>query len=103
MTIERFAEIRELITKNDFKTLSKNKKLLKGLSIIMNGVKRGFIPICSAQRLVLTNSQRELLYRLAKSTTGHLVMKERQDLSLLFDILWDSVRQVSAAFLKYDQ
>ena len=102
VTIERFAEIRELITKNDFKTLSKNKKLLKGLSIIMNGVKRGFIPICSAQRLVLTNSQRELLYRLAKSTTGHLVMKERQDLSLLFDILWDSVRQVSAAFLKYD-
>ena len=105
VAIERFAEIRELITKNDFKSLSKNKKLLKGLSIIMNGVKRGFIPICSAQRLVLTNSQRELLYRLAKSTTttGHLVMKERQDLSLLFDVLWDSVKQVSAAFLKYDQ
>ena len=53
--------------------------------------------------LVLTNSQKELLYRLAKSTTGHLVMKERQDLSLLFDVLWDSVKHVSAAFLKYDQ
>ena len=103
VTIDRFAEIRDLITKNDFKTLSKDKRLLKSLSIIMNGVKRGFIPICSAQRLVLTNSQRELLYRLAKSTTGHLVMKERQDLSLLFDVLWDSVKQVSAAFLKYDQ
>ena len=103
VSIDRFAEIRDLITKNDFKSLSKNKRLLKSLSIIMNGVKRGFIPICSAQRLVLTNSQRELLYRLAKSTTGHLVMKERQDLSLLFDVLWDSVKQVSAAFLKYDQ
>ena len=103
VAIDRFAEIRDLITKNDFKSLSKNKRLLKSLSIIMNGVKRGFIPICSAQRLVLTNSQRELLYRLAKSTTGHLVMKERQDLSLLFDVLWDSVKQVSAAFLKYDQ
>ena len=98
VAIDRFAEIRDLITKNDFKSLSKNKRLLKSLSIIMNGVKRGFIPICSAQRLVLTNSQRELLYRLAKSTTGHLVMKERQDLSLLFDVLWDSVKQVSAAF-----
>ena len=92
VAIERFVEIRELITKNDFKTLSKNKKLLKGLSIIMNGVKNGFIQICSAQRLVLTNSQKELVYRLAKSSTGHLVMKERQDLSLLFDVLWDSVK-----------
>ena len=103
VAIERFVEIRELITKNDFKTLSKNKKLLKGLSIIMNGVKNGFIQICSAQRLVLTNSQKELVYRLAKSSTGHLVMKERQDLSLLFDVLWDSVKQVSATFLKYNQ
>ena len=103
LAIERFVEIRELITKNDFKTLSKNKKLLKGLSIIMNGVKNGFIQICSAQRLVLTNSQKELVYRLAKSSTGHLVMKERQDLSLLFDVLWDSVKQVSATFLKYNQ
>ena len=39
VTIDRFAKIRDLITKNDFKALSKDKRLLKSLSIIMNGVK----------------------------------------------------------------
>ena len=102
VTIERFAEVRELIMKNDFKTLVADKKLLKALSIIMKGVKKGFIPICSAQRLVLTNSQKRLLYRLAKNTSSHVVMKEKQDLSLLFEVLWDSVKQVSQTFLKYD-
>jgi hypothetical protein len=103
VTIERFAKIRDLITKNDFKTLSKDKKLLKSLSIIMNGVKRGFIPICSAQRLVLAHRQKELMHRLAKKPSGHLVMKERKDLSLIFDTIWKSVKHVSESFLEFNE
>ena len=69
----------------------------------MNGVKRGFIPICLALRMALTNSQRDILYRLAKRPSERLVIKERRDLSLLFDVLWSSVKQISDDFLKYDQ
>ena len=102
MTIEQFLEIRKLINENDFKTLSRDKDLLEALGILMRGVKRGFIPICSSQRLALTNSQKELLYRLARKPSGRLVMKERRDLSLLFETLWASVKFVSEAFANLD-
>ena len=103
VNIERFAKIKDLITKNDFKTLSRDKKLLKSLSIIMNGLVRGFIPICSAQRLVLANRQKELMNRLAKKPSGRLVMKERKDLSLIFDTIWKSVKHVSESFLELNE
>ena len=103
VTVKKFSIIRDLIKKNDFKSLAKDKELLESLGLIMHGVKRGFIPICSIQRLVLTKSQKELLYRIARNPSGRLVMKERRDLSLLFDVLWKSVKYVADAFQEYDK
>ena len=103
VTVKKFSMIRDLINKNDFKTLIKDKELLESLGLIMYGVKRGFIPICSEQRLVLTNSQKELLYRIARNPSGRLVMKYRHDLSLLFDVLWKSVKYVSDVFQEYNK
>ena len=102
VTVKKFSIIRELINKNDFKSLTKDKELLESLGLIMHGVKRGFIPICSTQKLILTNSQKELLYRIARNPSGRLVMKERRDLSLLFDVLWKSVKYVADVFQEYD-
>ena len=102
VTVERFSTIRNLINKNDFKTLTKDKTLLESLGLIMHGVKRGFIPLCSLQKLVLTNNQKKLLHRIAWQPTARLVMKERRDLSLLFDVLWKSVKYVSDVFQEYD-
>ena len=102
VTLKKFSILRDLIKKNDFKSLAKDEELLESLGLIMYGVKRGFIPICSSQRLVLTNSQKELLYRIARNPSGRLVMKERRDLSLLFEVLWKSVKYVADVFQEYN-
>ena len=103
VTVKRFSIIKQLISKNDFKSLAKDTELLESLGIIMNGVKRGFIPLCSGQKKVLTNRQKNLVYVLARNPSGQLVMKERRDLSLLFDVLWKSVKYVSDVFQNYDR
>ena len=101
VSIEKFLEIRRLISRNEFTALSSDVNLLHSLSVIMRGVKRGFIPICSTQRLVLTNDMKGLLYQLAKRPSRELVLKKKQTLTHLFDILWKSVKLVSDAFTQY--
>ena len=101
VTIERFLEIRKLIMNNDFRTLSSKKSLLHSLSILMKGVKRGFIPICSTQRLVMTNSMKELLYKLARNPSSNLVMANKQILAHLFEVLWSSIKYISDSFNQY--
>jgi len=41
--------------------------------------------------------------RLAKKPSGRLVMKERKDLSLIFDSIWTSVKHVSESFLELNK
>ena len=101
VTVKRFSRIRELISRNDFTTLSNDKDLLEALGIIMRGVKQGYIPICGAQRLTLNKRQKALLYRLAANPSGRLVRREKRDLSLMFDVLWKSVKFVSESFNEY--
>jgi hypothetical protein len=81
--------------------LTKDKVLLDALGKLMKGVTKGHIPICGGQRLALNKQQKNLIYRLAKNPSGRFVRREKRDLTIVFDVLWKSVRLVSEAFNEY--
>ena len=101
VTIERFLEIRELINQNAFDSLFNDDELLEGLQIIFKGVIKGYIPICTAQRVVLSQPMRKLLYRFAANPSGALLNRNKKNLKQLFQILWESVNTVINSFMKY--
>ena len=101
VTIERFLEIRELINKNAFDTLFNDEELLEGLQIIFKGVIKGYIPICTAQRMVISSSMRKLIYNFASNPSGALLNRNKKNLKQLFQILWESVNTVINSFMKY--
>ena len=102
VTIDRFLEIRKLINANQFDTIANDEELLEGLQIIMRGVIKGFIPICSSQRVVMSNEMKQLMYRFVKSPSSTILLRNKQNLKMLFNLLWSSVKNVIESFLKYD-
>ena len=102
VTVERFIRVRNLIRRNDFDTLAQDVNLVKALRIIIKGVLEGFIPICSAQRMVLTPELKTLMYRFSKHPNPQMILQEKQNLKILFDILGTSVKVVIDAFIKYE-
>ena len=103
VTIDRFLEIRKLIDQNKFETIANDEELLEGLQIIMKGVIKGFIPICSAQRFVMSKEMKMLMYRFVKSPSSTILLRNKQNLKMLFNLLWSSVKTVIETFVKYDQ
>ena len=101
VTIERFLEIRDLINQNAFDTLFNDDELLEGLQIIFKGVIKGYIPICTAQRMVLSPSMRKLIFNFVANPSGALLNRNKKNLKQLFQILWESVNTVINSFMKY--
>ena len=87
VTIDRFLEIRKLIDQNQFETIANDEELLEGLQIIMKGVIKGFIPICSAQRFVMSKEMKMLMYRFVKSPSSTILLRNKQNLKMLFDLI----------------
>lgn len=58
----KFLEIQDMINQNQFETLANDQELLDALQIIFKGVLKGYIPICSAQRMILTRSMKKLMF-----------------------------------------
>ena len=102
VTIDRFLEIRSLVDNNQFDAIAGNTELLQGLQIIMKGVIKGFIPICSSQRFVMSKEMKVLMYRFAKSPSSTILLRNKQNIKMLFNVLWSSVKTVIESFLKYD-
>ena len=103
VSIDKFMEIRELINHNNFETLVSDEELLDALQIVFKGVIKGFIPICSSQRLVLTRPMKRLMFRFGTKPSATLLMRNKSNLKQLFNILWDSVNNVITNFMKYDR
>ena len=101
VTVERFLEIRELINQNAFDTLFNDDELLEGLQIIFKGVIKGYIPICTAQRMVLSPSMKKLLFNFVANPSGALLNRNKKTLKQVFQILWESVNTVINSFMKY--
>ena len=101
VTIERFLEIRELINQNAFDTLFNDDELLEGLQILFKGVIKGYIPICTAQRMVISQSMKKLIFKFAANPSGALLNRNKKNLKQLFQILWESVNTVINSFMKY--
>ena len=103
VTIDKFMEIREFINQNRFDTLASDFELLEALQIIFKGVIKGYIPICSSQRLVLTRQMKKLMYSFGSKPSSTLLMRNKNNLKQLFSILWDSIETVITSYMKYDQ
>ena len=103
VTIDKFLEIRELINQNKFDTLASDEELLDALQIIFKGVIKGYIPICSSQRLVLTRPMKKLMYTFGTNPSATLLMRNKLNLKQLFNILWESINVVITSFMKYDK
>ena len=103
VTIDKFMEINDLINQNMFETLVGDEELLEALQIIFKGAIKGYIPICSPQRLILTKSMKKLMYSFGTRPSGTLLMRNKKNLKQLFRILWQSVDSVIQSYLKYGQ
>lgn len=101
ITVDRFIHVRNLIRNNDFDTIAGDANLVHALQVIIKGVLKGFIPICSSQRMVLTPKLKSLMYRFSKYASSEMVLKHRVNLKSLFDILGKSVRFVVDAFNRF--
>ena len=101
VTIDKFMEIKDLINQNRFDTLVGDDELLAALQTIFKGVIKGYIPICSSQRLVLTKPMKKLMFSFGTNPSGTLLMRNKSNLKQLFSILWDSVSTVVNSVMKY--
>ena len=101
VTIEKFLQINDLIKENRFETLVGDEELLEALQIIFKGAIKGYIPLCSPQRLVLTKSMKKLMFSFGTRPSGSLLMRNKKNLKQLFKILWASVDGVIKAYMKY--
>ena len=101
VSIEKFLEIHELIELNQFDTLASDTELLAGLQVIFKGVLKGYIPLCSPQRLILTKAMKKLLYNFGSDPSAGLLMRNKKHLKQLFTVLWDSVKLVIDNYMKY--
>ena len=103
VTIEKFLEIRELIEQNKFETLINDDELVEALQIIFKGVIKGYIPLCSPQRLIMTKQMKKLMFTFGASPSTGLLMRNKKTLKHLFKILWDSVKLVIDNYMKFVQ
>ena len=101
VSIEKFLEIHELIEQNQFDTLSNDVELLDGLQVIFKGVIKGYIPLCSPQRMILTKGMKQLLYNFGTDPSAGILMRNKKNLKQLFRVLWDSVKLVIDNYMKY--
>ena len=101
VTIDKFLQINDLIKQNNFETLVSDEELLEALQIIFKGAIKGYIPLCSPQRLVLTKSMKKLMYSFATRPSGSLLMRNKKNVKQLFKVLWASVDVVIKSYLKY--
>ena len=101
VTIERFMEIRNLIEQDLFDTLANDEELLEALQIIFKGAIKGYIPLCTPQRMVLTKPMKNLIYRFGRRPSATLLMRNKRDLKQLFRVLWQSVDTVIKSYNKY--
>ena len=101
ITIDRFLDIKRLISANHFESLVENKELMEGLQILLKGVVKGFVPICSSQRFALTKQMKDLMYSFVKYPSARKILRDKTNFKLLFDVIWSSVESVITSFLKY--
>ena len=101
VTIGRFMQVRNLIRNDDFDTLSRDVDLVNALQVIIKGVLEGFIPICSAQRMVLTPELKFLMNSFSRYGSPEMIMKHRDNLKLLFEILDKSIKFVVDTFNRF--
>ena len=101
ITIDRFLDIKRLISDNHFESLVEDEELMKGLQILLKGVVKGFIPICSSQRFALTKQMKDLMYGFIKRPSARKILRDKTNFKLLFDIIWSSVESVITSFLRY--
>ena len=103
VTIDRFMEIQNLIEHNQFETLANDVELLGALQIIFKGVLKGYIPICSLQRLTLDRPMKKLLYDFGTSASATLLLRNKKTLKGLFKILGSSIDHVVNDYSKYGE
>ena len=101
VTIDKFLEIHELIEQNQFETLANDEELLEALQIIFKGVLKGYIPICTHQRLALTKPMKKLLYSFGTRPSSTLLLRNKTNLKRMFSVLWESVNTVINSFMKF--
>ena len=94
-------EIHDLIEQNQFETLANDEELVEGLQIIFKGVIKGYIPLCAAQRLVLTKPMKKLLHSFGRRPSASLLVRKKKDLKQLFKVLWQSVDNVIQSYNKF--
>jgi len=101
VSVDQFMLIHELIMSNQFDTLANDPDLLDSLQIIFKGVLKGYIPLCSPQRLILTREMKKLLVSYGANASTILLMRKKKTLKHLFKVLWPSVELVVKEFSKY--
>ena len=102
VTIERFLKIRQFIANNQFDSLVNDEQLMEALLIILKGVVKGFIPICTTQRIILTKEMKKLMYSFVRRPSSTKILRNKHNLKMLFDVIWTSVKVVIDSFLQYD-
>ena len=102
VTIERFLKIRQVIANNQFESLVNDKQLMEALQIILKGVVKGYIPICTTQRIILTKEMKKLMYSFVRRPSSTKILRNKHNLKMLFDVIWTSVKAVIDSFLQYE-
>ena len=102
VNIDKFLQIQDLINQNQFETLANDQELLEALQVIFRGVLKGYIPICSAQRMILTRPMKKLMFDFGNNSSTTLLLRNKKNLKQLFKILWQSVQLVIDSYMKYN-
>jgi len=103
VTAEKFLEIRELIDHNQFDTLVNDQELLEALQVIFKGLIKGYIPLCSPQRLILTRPMKKLIFSFGTNPSSRLLMRNKKHLKQIFQIIRSSVDLVVESLMKYGE
>lgn len=101
-TIEEIFEIQHLIKNHQLNELTQNH--LKTIQNLLLSLSYGIIPICDSQRQAISQSQRQLVDKIQRSSasTAKKLMKEgRKDFVNLFTIINGSLKLVRDSFNQY--
>ena len=101
VTVGMFSHVSKLIKANRFDIIALDGDLMRAVQIIIKGVLEGFIPICTSQRMALSPKMKRLMYRFSKNTSPKMVLENRENLTILFDILKSSIRTVVDSFNRF--
>ena len=74
---------------------------MNAIQIIVKGVLEGFIPTYTSQRMQLSPKLKRLMHKFNRTTSPKMVLENRENLTILFDVLKSNIRTDVDSFNRF--